>query len=325
MTLNPRWIYIKSSLNNSIGIGQDIQSSLIIQTYPGESTQNHIHPSVSGDHNYGQQTASQSTIKPTRSQPRLDLDKILARVAGRPPLNATSPTRSNTFQPPQDSLIGKDEKHDGATCTIGSSPISNREMSEDFLTEAILEVYHSMDDISLDPPVELTGNGSSVTCNIDPDPDSTLVNSHSQTLSMKSSRYHIPAKEIEERSERDNQLISALLSFITLEREYLHSRCMSKIQVIYEGTLISRAGAIIRIVQQMGGQTREAREGDIVTVDEDRLKQRYRLVSDASTDQERNGQSDQYHVPITLVRLVELIKECRKKELEERTMDLLTF
>ncbi|KAK6904338.1 hypothetical protein I203_105149 [Kwoniella mangroviensis CBS 8507] len=142
---------------------------------------------------------------------------------------------------------------------------------------------------------------------------------------MKSSRYHIPAKEIEERSERDNQLISALLSFITLEREYLHSRCMSKIQVIYKGTLISRAGAIIGIVQQMGGQTREAREGDIVTVDEDRLKQRYRLVSDASTDQERNGQSDQYHVPITLVGLVELIKECRKKELEERTMDLLTF
>ncbi|KAK6904337.1 hypothetical protein I203_105148 [Kwoniella mangroviensis CBS 8507] len=157
MTLNPRWIYIKSSLNDSIGIGQDIQSSLIIQTYPGESTQNHIHPSVSGDHNYGRQTASQSTMKPTRSQHRLDLDKILARVEGRPSLNATSPTRSNTFQPPQDSLIGKDEKHDGATCTIGSSPISNREMSEDFSTEAILEVYHSMDDISLDPPVEQQG------------------------------------------------------------------------------------------------------------------------------------------------------------------------
>ncbi|WWD06706.1 hypothetical protein V865_004801 [Kwoniella europaea PYCC6329] len=294
-TLKPKWIYTKSFFSNSIGIGQDIQSDLIIRTNPGH--------------------------KPIRFKPRLDLDKILARVKGRPPFHATSPNHSNAVLPPQNVSIGKD----CATCTPSHSESSsnpNRDISEDLKTESISGYYNSMNDISLDPPVKLAGNRSSATFIINSDPDSTLVHSQSKTLSAKSQRYHIAKKENEEGSERDNQLISALLIFIALEREYLHSRCMSKIQVIHEGTLNSREEAIIRIVQQMGGQTREAREGDIVTtVDEDRVKQRYRLVS----DEEKNGQSEQDHVAITLVGLVELIRECRKKELEERTMDLLTF
>ncbi|WVQ63953.1 uncharacterized protein L199_002110 [Kwoniella botswanensis] len=329
-TLNPKWIYTKSSFSNSIGIGQDIQSGLIIQNDPGQSTTNHTHPSVNGNHNYGSISDPHSTVQLTRSKHRLDFDKILARVEGRPPFSATSPTHSNTLRPPQVISIGKDELQDGATCMSSPSEspsITNRDISEVLTTESLSGYYNSMNDISLDPPLELAGNRSSATLIMNSDPDSTLVHSHLQTLSAKSQRYHIPKKEKEEGSERDQRLISALLIFIALEPEYLHSRCMSKLQVIYEGTLNSREEAIIRIVQQMGGQTREAREGDIViTVDEDRLKQRYRLVSgDHPTNQEKNRQSDQDHVAITLVGLVELIGECRKKELEERTMDLLTF
>ncbi|WVW79303.1 hypothetical protein I302_101270 [Kwoniella bestiolae CBS 10118] len=64
-------------------------------------------------------------------------------------------------------------------------------------------------------------------------------------------------------------------------------------------------------------------EDEVNIMDQRSIRQRYRLVSPLPS-KNFDLEEDDYS-PVTLVELVGVMKERRKKELEEKSVDLLTF
>ncbi|WVW79302.1 hypothetical protein I302_101269 [Kwoniella bestiolae CBS 10118] len=186
ITLSSRWIYQRPTWGDD-QIGRDVESSLIASSIQNTKV---IELDPKGNRQSSKVNPNLVPILSVRPRPRLDMDKILARVEGRPPTSTDSPWVQDTKHAPQNCPIVPNQPQ-SVTTPLDGHETHSRALSQD--------IYHSINYISVEPPMEL--HYSLVTST---DADTTLVHS-----SVSSDQHAQEKAQTRMHSEQDRLPISA--------------------------------------------------------------------------------------------------------------------